>query len=211
MPNNVMNRVKIIGHEKRIDEIFEAIKQDEHGLGSIDFEKIIPMPPGIFRGDLGPDEQKEYGENNWYDWSLSNWNTKWNSYGYGDLPPAEDDEIVFETAWEPPKPVIYALSKMYPDVQFGHAWADEELGFNVGEITYGDGEELSHDVPIGGSKEAYEMSADILGVDLLDYNMVYNEELGNYEYLDDEQLEQIWQKMVANEEESEEFGGMNLS
>lgn len=44
MPNWVTNYIEFEGDEKRIAEMKEAIKYEEHGLGTIDFNKLIPMP-----------------------------------------------------------------------------------------------------------------------------------------------------------------------
>ena len=44
MPNWVTNYIELEGDEKRIAEMKEAIKKDDYGLGTMDFNKIIPMP-----------------------------------------------------------------------------------------------------------------------------------------------------------------------
>ncbi|MBQ4466566.1 MAG: hypothetical protein II916_11525, partial [Oscillospiraceae bacterium] len=67
MPNHVQNRIAFDGEPEKIVEILEQIKNDNYGIGTIDFEKIIPMPSNIYRGDLGPKERVLYGKNNWYD------------------------------------------------------------------------------------------------------------------------------------------------
>ena len=67
MPNHVQNRITLDGNPERIAEILETIKNDKYGIGSIDFQKIIPMPSNIYRGNLGQKEREQYGENNWYD------------------------------------------------------------------------------------------------------------------------------------------------
>ena len=192
MPNNITNRLNIIADKDRIREILEAVQDDEHGLGSVDFNKIIPMPEDIYRGDLGAEEKALYGEKNWYDWSVQNWGTKWDSYGYEDFPKYESgSEILFMTAWSRPEPVIVKLSEMFPDAQFQHAWADEDIGSNVGEILYQNGEELEIDIPSRHSKEAYEMASDIQGLELSEFGLYYNDEAGNYEYRDpDEEQEE---------------------
>lgn len=47
MPNHVQNVVRLQGDEKRVKEILETVKNDQYGLGSVDFEKIDPMPPSL--------------------------------------------------------------------------------------------------------------------------------------------------------------------
>jgi len=185
MPNHITNRLTIIAGEDRTREILETVKDDEHGPGSIDFEKVIPMPEGIFRGNLGRQEKALYGKNNWYDWSLVNWGTKWNSYGYDDFPKYEDgNEILFMTAWSRPEPVIQRLSEMFPDVRFRHVWADEDIGVNVGEALYQNGEELESHIPANHSKEAFEMASEIQRLNLEEIDYYFNEESGTYEYFD---------------------------
>lgn len=76
MPNHVQNRITLEGDEKAIQRMLEQIQNDEFGLGTIDFNKVIPMPDSVYQGDLGAREMKLYGKNNWYDWSIANWDTK---------------------------------------------------------------------------------------------------------------------------------------
>ena len=47
MPNHVTNNIYLKGDSDRIRELLEAIKNDEYGTGSIDFNKIIPMPESL--------------------------------------------------------------------------------------------------------------------------------------------------------------------
>jgi hypothetical protein len=44
MPNYVINKLKIEADKATTDEILETIKDDKLGKGSIDFNKLIPMP-----------------------------------------------------------------------------------------------------------------------------------------------------------------------
>lgn len=44
MPNHVTNIVNLIGDRKKVNDLLEKIKNDEKGIGTIDFNKIIPMP-----------------------------------------------------------------------------------------------------------------------------------------------------------------------
>ena len=79
MPNHVQNRITFEGEPKQVAALLAAIQNEKYGIGSIDFQKIIPMPSNIYRGNLGQKELERYGENNWYDWSVKNWGTKWNA------------------------------------------------------------------------------------------------------------------------------------
>ena len=129
MPNHVTNELDF-HHctEDRFHEILKDIQSDEAGLGSIDFRKLIPEPEGIYMGDLGIEEMKRYKDNNWYDWRMKNWNTKWNAYGFG--PPefsGNTGTMTFLTANCSPFRVLFKLSEKYPDVEFELRYADEDL------------------------------------------------------------------------------------
>lgn len=138
MPNHVTTILTVSGDGAQKLAMFEAIKNDEIGLGSLDFNKVIPMPENIFRGNLGQEERAKYGSANWYDWSIANWGTKWNSYGYSDGTPKGFDgsTIEFQTAWSCATPVIAALAEKYPDL--GHLsetklqQVDEALAISFG-------------------------------------------------------------------------------
>lgn len=47
MPNHVTNKIKLIGEQKRVDELLNAVKYDEGEVGTIDFNKLIPMPKSL--------------------------------------------------------------------------------------------------------------------------------------------------------------------
>ena len=195
MPNNITNILTFTdASEKQIAEVLESIKNDKLGIGSVDFNKIIPMPPEIFRGNLGQEERELYGKNNWYDWSVANWGTKWNAYDfdYGNYEPyKEGNQIKFLTAWTRPEPVIQKLSELFPEIQIFHEWADEDVGMNVGEVLYEGGEIEDEYIPNGGSKEAYEMASATLGVELSEWGLYYSEDTDNYIYRDEEETEEM--------------------
>lgn len=47
MPNHVTNIIRLSGDGEKIAQMLEEIKYDDIGLGSIDFNKIIPMPEDL--------------------------------------------------------------------------------------------------------------------------------------------------------------------
>ncbi|MDO4563694.1 MAG: hypothetical protein Q4C12_07655 [Clostridia bacterium] len=47
MPNHVTNRLKLSGADDRIKEMLKAIQNDKFGIGTVDFNKVIPMPESL--------------------------------------------------------------------------------------------------------------------------------------------------------------------
>jgi hypothetical protein len=82
-----------------------------------------------------------YGVKDWYEWSVKNWGSKWNS----SESLFEDGKIHFQTAWSVPEPIFIELSKMFADVKIRVIFADEDLGNNCGEFTLLDGKLISFD------------------------------------------------------------------
>ncbi len=163
MPNHVQNRITLEGDESAIQRMLAQIQNDEFGTGTIDFNKIIPMPDRIYRGDLSPKEMRLYGENNWYNWSVANWGTKWNAYGYvKGTDYSQEKELTFQTAWSAPHAVLEKLSEQFPEVEITHEWANEDIGMNCGRRMYSGGERCEEYVP-ESEKEAVEFAEGIWG------------------------------------------------
>lgn len=77
-----------------------------------------------------------HGAATWYDWLIKHWGTKWNSYENVQI---DSNNIMFETAWSAPEPVIAQLAEMYPKTEIEHWWADEDIGRNTGYAKYSEG------------------------------------------------------------------------
>ena len=103
----------------------------------------------------------KYGAISWYEWSIQSWNCKWNAMNTESERLSEENaRISFQTAWSAPHPVIEKMAEMFPDVQIMHRWADEDIGRNVGEREYRNGETEYENVPCCG-KESFELAFDI--------------------------------------------------
>ena len=149
MPNHCSNRVEIYSDNTfLLDEIKKNLKGEDT---EFDFNKILPQPDwkktpltGEEKSWLGSDEilgdvgelPNEEGifestgkqDSRWYDWNISNWDTKWNSF---DVETAHDDECLmyyFMTAWSPPEKVILALREMYPDASITAFYDEPGVG-----------------------------------------------------------------------------------
>jgi hypothetical protein len=95
------------------------------------------------------DEKAWFQSNNWYDWNVRNWGTKWDvantddeSYPETELLEDEDMRLQysFNTAWAPPTPVIKLLSEQYPTMNITLDY-EEETGWG-GETEFTNGSML---------------------------------------------------------------------
>ena len=135
------------------------------------------------------DNIRDYGHQDWYSWSTSNWGTKWNAYSQNS--DEGSNEISFETAWSTPYPVIEALSRKYPEAVISMRFADEDFGHNVGEYTFQAGDIVEETTPEGGSNEAYELAADIQGSPEWYTDRLYDIEAETADELEDYEINSI--------------------
>lgn len=116
MPNWMRTALEVSGDKTQREEFFNAIGQGIESDQPIDFEKIIPTPDNLFRGNLGADEEKYCKDNNipnWYEWNRENWGTKWNA-AYCEVKDFGKYRKVlfFETAWSLPLPILEKIEQM---------------------------------------------------------------------------------------------------
>ncbi|MGM1048377.1 MAG: hypothetical protein ACQEXX_19870 [Bacillota bacterium] len=103
MPNYITNKMRVIGTEAQVSEVLEFIKLDDEGVGTIDFNKITPMPRWVYgnspniRGITLDDEKRWGDENTVLGWSRKHWGTKWNASAQPNSR-SNYDTIYFETA-----------------------------------------------------------------------------------------------------------------
>lgn len=71
----------------------------------------------------------KYGHQDWYSWSIANWDTKWNAYEGAVSMNNNELLITFDTAWSQPTSVIVELASLYPEVKIRHCYIDEGGGF----------------------------------------------------------------------------------
>jgi Ferredoxin-like domain in Api92-like protein len=88
-------------------------------------EKV--RPDDIEAGKAAIAAHRETGFYDWYDWSIANWGTKWNSYNFS----MDNDDVPdrlsfrFETAWSFPGPIFEKLARMFPTLRFECTCFDE--------------------------------------------------------------------------------------
>ena len=139
-------------------------------------------------GEQAYSNLRKYGHASWYGWCIQNWGSKWNAYQSRPLRDG-DDTMEFLTAWASVPTIIQKLSEKYPDWTITYRWADEEIGYNVGEMVFQKGKCIDAYTPEGGSRAAYEMAAEIMGTDLASFGLYLNKDKTGYEYRDEPPVE----------------------
>ena len=92
------------------------------------------------RGKKYVDAYKKYGHTTWYDWSVTNWGTKWNACdSYFDFSNEESEWVEFETAWCFPEPIFKKIMDDNPGCRIAFYWTDEDYDGNHSMIRNEDG------------------------------------------------------------------------
>ena len=113
MPNWCDNQITITGPNSVIDKIEKIVKEEKDGDGLLNFMK--PMPAQL-KDTTSPSSASDKpqpmveGFDNWYDWRVENWGTKWEVnefYGVDrqHLNDSLDESTIsfaFSSAWAPP-------------------------------------------------------------------------------------------------------------
>ena len=111
MPNWCNNGITITGPKDKIQALYQEIKGKDKFL-----DVMVPMPTAL-RDTTSPPYPKDSphykpqpyvdGYNNWYDWCVNNWGTKWDINDEGLVFEDTEDGYAtisggFESAWAPP-------------------------------------------------------------------------------------------------------------
>lgn len=205
MPNWNSNVVEVRGPRKIVKELVDH---------KFDFQKIYPCPAAlnITAGREGSDDSveqkalvakekanlKKYGYRNWYDWSVSEWGTKWNAGGADneDMIVDYDEDVddtgialfTFSSAWAPPVGVYQKLKELHPDLYIQGRYYEPGVGF-FGVWDDGDDRCYSFENIQDGSRDEFWTSED--GI-LLDENFdIVEDMIRNEEYEMDEGAKKV--------------------
>ena len=170
---NVLN---LQAPDKVIREILSSIQHTEHGLGSIDFNTITPMPPWVLAGSESAKES----------WCKENWGAPENASGLAQSVASYDggDTIEFDTLGSDVRELMRKLSMMFPQAGLvvDYLWASEDVGADVGAVQFIDGEQVYEYIPEAGSSAAFEMAFDVFATNAKAHGLVFDDTLGTYRY-----------------------------
>lgn len=139
---NLSNLISNSFNNNWAKEVVSRLKKSIQNKNSVDCDALYE------KGKQYIYNREHYGCYTWYEWCCRHWGTKWNACeaDWG----LDDGMLVFQTAWSAPFPVIEALAQKYPDLEFTHRWADEDIGSNCGEMWWSEG--CGSDIDIGDER-----------------------------------------------------------
>ena len=98
MPNHCQNKLTLQDGGDILNVLNPYLTEATDNFYRFDFQKIIPMDKKLLEGE------------EWYDWRVENWGTKWDGY---DGRISDDGSVfTFDTAWAPPLPIIKKLAEI---------------------------------------------------------------------------------------------------
>ena len=129
MPNWCRNQITIRSKDKELLRNLRDDLEDMNGKGLLHY--MYPMPHELRNTTKGSNSETnqefidKYGFDNWYDWALHNWDTKWDvdfdlvfeplvrlGFTYYEL------SLEFNSAWSPPLAVWQKFVDRYPKGTF---------------------------------------------------------------------------------------------
>ena len=147
MPNWCQNYLTVsITDQTTIENLNDFFFFNKSEKSKLDFNKLIPMPEDI-RNTNSPNNSEtkqelidKYGVDNWYEWCVQNWGTKWNANSEMIVHNNVDSiKYIFDTAWAPPIPWIMKLIEKYPNFNINLEYEEPMMNFG-GKIEFNNGE-----------------------------------------------------------------------
>lgn len=152
----IRNKLKIIpkayseeDYTKQLDDVAKYCLSIEDGaVKNICFSKITPKPNHL------KEESKE--EDEWY---LHNWGTRYKALNACWI---NDEEMIYDTFWNPSLPIIIKIIKTFPQTDFEFKFASKRAGTKTGKIIASKGKIISFERFKNFSKEAYETAFELM-------------------------------------------------
>lgn len=117
MPNWVYTTMTAEGPKADVDRLVTSVSgvSDAGGEVPFTFQAVLPRPADR--------------DDDWYDWNVANWGTKWDAV-LDEAPFARESDgcvsLRFRTAWSYPEPVFVRLSSLFPTLAFTFDFEEEQ-------------------------------------------------------------------------------------
>ena len=130
MPNWCENTLTVEGAEKVVQRFKQLAKPKATKAGAdLSLATLYPIPEGVYQGDLGTKESQRYGKNNWRDWCITHWGTKWDADATLTNETPDFLAYGFETAWSPPVAWLKKVARDFPYLRFTLNYYEPGMGF----------------------------------------------------------------------------------
>lgn len=131
--HSIIPMPKEIEHTSSPAKIFDTQKEvDEYIKGRLDKTSSLIIKhdvSGTMTKEYSQHLKNTYGADNWYDWSVNTWGTKWDTSEAW----VQDDgwslQYDFDTAWSPPEGIHAFLVDKFPDLNI--SWFYREDGMEM--------------------------------------------------------------------------------
>jgi hypothetical protein len=123
-----VNELTVKGPKAELDKFLKAAKAGktpDANATALSLNKLVPIPKGK--------------EDQWYDWNITNWGTKWDIEAGADRISPSHAHFGFNSAWAPPIDAFDKISKMFPKLSFELTYDEPGMCFE-GDILWKKGE-----------------------------------------------------------------------
>jgi len=156
MPNWCYNNLDITATTDEQKAVLERVSKAQADDGFIG--QFLPLPEALRETVKGSGEEEQEvfvdGFNNWYDWQVAHWGTKWDPEVMNCDYDGTTLSVSFDSAWSPPMAFYewlvengYEVSANYyePGMDYAGEWVDGDDFFleNVSDLARKDESELS--------------------------------------------------------------------
>jgi len=179
MPNWCNNAINIAGPISKIEPLYKQATSEDDNLGLLNGMRARPQElndttaPSADSDERRAELVERYGSDNWYDWAVKNWGTKWEvspeGLEYSEDPFNGTATITgwFDSAWSPPMDALHYYAAENPDVVIELKYHEPGMCY-VGEAEWSGG-----DVVLDNCVDFSEYTAatvrDAIGEDLDDF------------------------------------------
>ena len=142
MPNWCNNNIKVEGPTAKVEAMYKEACEDANDETGL-LNHMRPMPKELH------DTTAPSDGDNWYDWRVTNWSTKWEVSSEGlEFTDNGDGTATlsgwFDSAWAPPTEACNFYSQENPDVTITLDYHEPGMCF-VGQAYYEDGDCIQDD------------------------------------------------------------------
>lgn len=134
---NTKSPPTIVPDDKYQEELDKAIKLEKEHAGNEFYMGSRPLSESMSKELIA-----KHGSNNWYDWKIRHWGTKWDIEAY--LQENKPKELIygFDSAWSPPVAWLDKVAQDFPTLSFTLEFSEGGVGFQ-GTAEYENGEQIS--------------------------------------------------------------------